>query len=142
MGVQAPPKDESVHRRMQKQATQDTECERLLRSELHTSGLRFRLHRRPVPEIKRTADIVFGPAKVAVFVNGCFWHGCPEHATWPKTNEDFWRNKIQGNRRRDRETEDLLGEEGWVVVTVWEHEDPGEAAERIRQAVRRRREVS
>lgn len=142
MGGQAPPKDESVHRRMQSQATQDTQCERLLRSELHRAGLRFRVHRRPVPEIKRTADIVFGPAKVAVFVNGCFWHGCPKHATWPKTNADFWRDKIENNRRRDRETEALLGEQGWMVVTVWEHEDPSEAAERVRQVVRQHREVS
>lgn len=69
--------------------------------------------------------------RLAVFVDGCFWHGCPVHATWPKTNAEFWRAKIEKNRVRDRDTNRRLREEGWTVVRVWEHEDVDEAADRI-----------
>jgi DNA mismatch endonuclease (patch repair protein) len=88
---------------------------------------------------RRRVDIVFGPARVAVFVDGCFWHGCPEHATWPKRNARFWRKKIEANTRRDRDTDERLRREGWTVVRVWEHEPPNEAADRIEALVRSRR---
>jgi DNA mismatch endonuclease (patch repair protein) len=86
--------------------------------------------------------VLFGPAKVAVFVDGCFWHGCPEHATWPKNNAEFWRTKIEGNRRRDRDTDARLASAGWAAVRVWEHEDPLEAAARVRNVVLARRSLS
>jgi DNA mismatch endonuclease (patch repair protein) len=92
--------------------------------------------------VRREADVLFGPAKVAVFVDGCFWHGCPEHATWPKTNADFWRAKIEGNRRRDRDTDERLASAGWLAVRVWEHEDPIQAAARVRALVAARRPKS
>jgi DNA mismatch endonuclease (patch repair protein) len=84
---------------------------------------------------------VFGPAKVAVFVDGCYWHGCPQHATWPKTNANFWRTKITRNQERDRDTDLKLTESGWVSVRVWEHEDPILAAQNIASLVRERRQL-
>jgi DNA mismatch endonuclease (patch repair protein) len=74
-----------------------------------------------------------------VFVDGCFWHGCPEHATWPKTNEEFWRQKIETNRLRDRDTDERLEKEGWMVIRVWEHEDSSNAADRVTRAVLQRK---
>jgi DNA mismatch endonuclease (patch repair protein) len=91
--------------------------------------------------LRRTADVVFGSAKVAVFVDGCFWHGCPDcygHRTF-KTNEQYWSKKVERNQRRDRDTDERLGAAGWTVVRVWEHEDPASAAARIAAAVRSRR---
>ncbi|MGR6999434.1 DNA mismatch endonuclease Vsr [Yinghuangia aomiensis] len=125
--------------RMSRQKSRDTQLELNLRKALHASGLRYRVHRRPLKGIRREADVVFGPAKVAVFVDGCFWHGCPEHATWPKNNAEFWRNKIEGNRVRDADTDARLAAAGWLAVRVWEHESPAEAAERVRTAVVARR---
>jgi len=110
-----------------------------LRRELHRRGLRFRVERSVLPDVRRTADIVFGPTRVVVFVDGCFWHGCPKHATWPTHNADFWRTKIEANRRRDADTDIRLRRDGWYVMRIWEHEDPREVAERVESIVRRRR---
>ncbi|MFB6835521.1 very short patch repair endonuclease [Streptomyces sp. NPDC056361] len=125
--------------RMSRQRSRDTGVEKALRSALHADGLRFRIHRRPLKGLRREADIVFGPARVAVFVDGCFWHGCPEHATWPKRNSEFWREKIEKNRARDANTDARLKEAGWVSVRVWEHESPDEAAPRVAAIVAERR---
>ncbi|MEU1779725.1 very short patch repair endonuclease [Streptomyces abikoensis] len=130
---------EATSRRMSAQRSRDTDIEIALRQELHRRGMRYRVHRRPVAGVRREADIVFGPAKVAVFVDGCFWHGCPTHATWPKRNDRFWRDKIEGNERRDRNTDQRLTEAGWLSLRVWEHEAPTEAADRIQAAVAARR---
>ncbi|MFE1909570.1 very short patch repair endonuclease [Streptomyces gardneri] len=130
---------ESTSSRMSKQRSRDTGVEIALRRILHASGLRYRVHRRPLKGVRREADIVFGPAKVAVFVDGCFWHGCPEHATWPKTNSGFWREKIEKNRARDANTDALLLEAGWASVRVWEHESADEAAARVTAVVTERR---
>lgn len=115
----------------------DTRPERALRSAAHALGLRYRVDARPVPPIRRTADLVFTRAKVAVFLDGCFWHGCPDHHR-PATGATapFWTNKIAGNQRRDADTDRRLTEAGWRVVRVWEHEDPDQAAARIAQYVR------
>jgi DNA mismatch endonuclease (patch repair protein) len=80
---------------------------------------------------RRVADIAFSGLRVAVFVDGCFWHGCPLHATWPKQNAEFWRAKIVANQQRDRDTDTRLRVDGWTVVRVWAHEPPNEAALRI-----------
>ena len=82
---------------------------------------------------------MFRPARVAVFVDGCYWHGCPEHYVEPKTNADYWRGKIGANGRRDRQTDDLLAAAGWLVLRFWEHEPPERAAQAIAEAVTRRR---
>jgi len=89
-----------------------------------------------LPDKRRRVDIAFLSARVAVFVDGCFWHGCPEHATWPASNADFWRQKIETNRRRDADTNAKLERAGWRVVRVWEHEDPSAAASRIETLAR------
>lgn len=117
----------------------DTRPERELRSNLHSLGLRFRLHRRVVPGVRREVDIVFGPSRVAVFVDGCFWHGCPIHATSAKSNAAFWRRKIEDNKRRDSDTNARMRAAGWKVIRVWEHEDSQKAANRIRKVVLERR---
>jgi len=80
-------------------------------------------------------DFVFRRERLVVFVDGCFWHGCPEHGTWPKQNADFWRNKIETNMRRDRDTNERLVSQGWEVIRVWEHEEPDHAARRIYQVL-------
>jgi DNA mismatch endonuclease (patch repair protein) len=127
---------------MSAQLSQNTKIEVRLRSLLHARGLRYRVHLRPLKQHRRTADIVFTRAKVAVYVDGCFWHGCPQHGTWPKRNADFWRDKIETNIRRDTETDDSLAKAGWTSVRVWEHEDAETAAERITALVRGRNRVS
>jgi DNA mismatch endonuclease (patch repair protein) len=118
--------------------TSGTGPERRLRSLLHARGARYRINRRPVAEVRCFADLVFAGPKVAVFVDGCFWHGCPDHASWPKSNAAWWRAKIEKNRSRDAETTKRLSDAGWLVVRVWEHEAPEEAASRIEAAIEQR----
>jgi DNA mismatch endonuclease (patch repair protein) len=113
----------------------DTPSELALRSLLHRRGLRYRVDHPPIPGSRRRADLVFSRARVAVFVDGCFWHGCPDHASWPTANAEWWREKILANRRRDEDTDRTLADAGWHVIRVWEHESPTEAADRIQQAV-------
>jgi len=113
----------------------DTGPELRLRSELHRRGLRFRVDV-PVPFLPRhRADVVFGPPKVAVFVDGCFWHGCPDHGVVPKSNSGWWKAKVEGVRRRDDRTDAAFLARGWTVVRVWEHEDVVAAADRVEGAV-------
>nr|WP_285731712.1 very short patch repair endonuclease [Nocardiopsis sp. ATB16-24] len=114
----------------------DTAPEKRLRSILHKAGLRYRVSARPISELRRTADLVFVKAKVAVFVDGCYWHGCPEHYRPSTRNMDFWSQKIAGNRDRDAETDRILTGEGWTVIRVWEHEPPETAATRVLETVR------
>ncbi|WP_307846201.1 very short patch repair endonuclease [Actinospica durhamensis] len=115
--------------------SRDTKPELRLRSSLHALGLRYRVAIRPLASIRRTADVVFTGVKVAVFVDGCYWHGCPEHYRPAKRNTEFWSDKIEKNQQRDAETDRLLEQEGWIVIRVWEHEDASIAAERVRGAV-------
>jgi|SRR5581483_4949865 len=133
-----PPSSEEARRRMEVTGRRDTAAEVALRSILHRMGLRFRVDQAPIPGVRRRADLVFKSARVAVFVDGCFWHGCSEHGTWPKANPEFWREKIETNRRRDADTDRRLREAGWLVLRVWEHEDPTAAARVIRRTVRQR----
>jgi DNA mismatch endonuclease (patch repair protein) len=125
--------------RMSRQATRDTDPEMELRRRLHAAGLRYRVHTRPLPGLRRTADVVFPRARVAVFVDGCFWHSCPDHGTAPLTNAQWWAAKLSRNVARDADTDRRLTEAGWLVVRVWEHEDPVVAADRVAKAVRSRR---
>jgi DNA mismatch endonuclease (patch repair protein) len=123
---------------MSRQANRDTLPELALRRELHRRGLRFRVSRRPLAGLRSTADIVFGPARVAVYVDGCFWHSCPQHATRPASNAAWWEEKLARNRVRDRATDAALTAADWVVVRVWEHEDIVDAADGIEALVRGR----
>lgn len=124
---------------MKRVGRRDTKPEVLLRRELHRRGLRFRVDRPVLSDKRRRVDVVFGPAKVAVFVDGCFWHGCPVHATWPKRNEAYWREKIETNRARDADTNARLAAAGWLPLRFWEHEDPLEVADAVEASVRARR---
>lgn len=113
----------------------DTGPELAIRRILHAHGLRYRVDVRPLPDLNRRADIVFPRARVAIFVDGCFWHGCPEHYTPPKANGDFWATKVATNRDRDRETDEHLTAAGWTVVRIWEHVPASRAVELIRDRV-------
>ncbi|MEU1421736.1 very short patch repair endonuclease [Kitasatospora sp. NPDC005751] len=114
----------------------DTVPELRIRSLVHREGLRYRVSARPLPGMRRTADLVFSRARVAVFIDGCFWHGCPEHCRPAYTNSDFWQAKIDGNRARDAQTDQFLADAGWRTIRIWEHEDPVRAAGRVAAAVR------
>lgn len=129
----------ATRKSMQSNRSRDTKPELALRKQLHALGLRFRVCARPIPGVRRTADVVFRSALVAVEVRGCFWHGCPEHYRAPSANSGYWSEKVQRNQRRDAENEQRLRDEGWLLVTVWEHEDPIEAGRRIADIVRQRR---
>ena len=131
----------AVRQRMQVLPRRDTGPELALRRELHRRGLRYRLHLRVVPGTRRRlVDVVFTGAKVAVFVDGCFWHGCAEHGgPLPQANPWYWPAKIARNARRDADTSARLSSAGWLVLRVWEHEDAVEAGLRVEEAVRARR---
>ena len=111
-----------------------TSCELAVRAALRARGLRFRVDW-PIPGTRRRADVAFVRARVAVFVDGCFWHACPRHATWPKNNAAWWRAKIEANVMRDKCTDEHLRANGWVVLRVWEHAASAVAARRIDAAV-------
>ncbi|MGR6967004.1 very short patch repair endonuclease [Geodermatophilus sp. URMC 61] len=116
----------------------DTLPELRLRRAVHALGLRYRVCARPLPELRRTADLLFPRQHVAVFVDGCHWHGCPDHWAPPRTNVAYWVAKVDRNRARDKETDRLLAAAAWVSVRVWEHEDPQTAALRVRDVVKQR----
>lgn len=121
--------------RMARIGQRDTAAELAVRRLLHAAGLRYRVQF-PVPERpRRTIDIAFTRLRIAVFVDGCFWHGCPLHATHSKTNADWWRTKLTANHDRDVDTNDALTNAGWQVLRVWEHVPPEVAAEVIQDTV-------
>lgn len=123
-----PPSSELASRRFRNTPTRDTPAELALRRELFGRGFRYRVDTRPLPAVNRRADLVFRRQRVAVFVDGCYWHGCPEHCKMPKSNKGWWAQKIGGNRARDEDTDCKLREAGWVPVRIWEHQLPEEAA--------------
>jgi DNA mismatch endonuclease (patch repair protein) len=125
-----PPSSLQAQVRMRNTKQRDTVIEKSLRSELHGRKLRFRLHHR-LPGFRSIIDIAFPTAKVAVFVDGCFWHSCPKHKTIPKANRRWWSEKLRSNRIRDRKTSRLLLKSGWVVLRVWEHEATARMSDRI-----------
>ena len=121
---------------MRAQKRHDTQPELALRRALHAQGLRFRIGLR-VPSLpRRTIDIAFTKRRVAVFVDGCFWHGCPTHSVPAKHNTGWWREKILANKQRDHSTDEALLGAGWKVVRVWEHDDMTRVAGVVEQAVR------
>jgi DNA mismatch endonuclease (patch repair protein) len=112
--------------------------DRLIRSSLYRQGLRFRIQRRLLPGSTRTVDIVFPRARLAVFIDGCFWHGCPVHGTQAKANRDWWRQKISQNQARDRDTNRRLRKLGWQVLRIWEHEGAERATHKILKTYQKR----
>lgn len=130
---------DAARKTMQGNRGRDTSAELAVRRLVHAQGLRYRVNARPEADLRRTADMLFTRARVAVFVDGCYWHGCPEHFTMPATNLDYWSSKIGRNQERDLETTARLGGRGWVVLRFWEHETPLSVAERIGRIVRERR---
>ena len=132
------PSSPGVSARMSRQASKDTSAELAVRRLLHAAGLRYRVEY-PVPGMKRRrVDVAFTRARVAVLIDGCFWHGCPQHATQPKANAEWWRKKLDRNMARDRETTEHLTAQGWLVLRFWEHDAPEEVAARVGAAVKRR----
>jgi DNA mismatch endonuclease (patch repair protein) len=125
---------------MQGTRRRDTAPELALRRELHRRGMRYRVDAQVLPGLRRRADVVFTKARVAVYVDGCFWHGCPFHATTPKANASFWADKLAANKARDRDTDTRLASADWQVIRVWAHEDPARASERIADVVRSARQ--
>ncbi|MFE0818241.1 very short patch repair endonuclease [Streptomyces sp. NPDC058807] len=120
---------------MQAIRSRDTKPEKLVRRLVHAQGLRFRVATRPLPDLRRTADMVFRPTKVAVFIDGCYWHGCPEHYVPPRTNAGYWSEKVLRNMDRDRDTDQRLREAGWLVLRFWEHESAEECSLAVCKAV-------
>lgn len=132
------PCSESVSRRMSRVRTTGTGPELRLRAVLYALGHRYRLNHRPVVGLRCYPDLVFIRPKVAVFVDGCFWHGCPDHPSWPKSNAAWWRGKIARNRSRDVNLTSRLTQAGWLVIRLWEHQAADEAASIVQTALRER----
>lgn len=129
------PRNELVSAQMSRMPRASTGPELLLRSVLHRAGLRFRVNDRRLPG---TPDIVLTRAKIAVFVDGCFWHACPEHGVLPKNNRDWWQAKLTVNRERDRRKDEALMALGWLPLHFWEHEDVEQMSAVIRDLWGRR----
>lgn len=129
----------AVRGRMQRQRTRDTEPELAVRRLLHAAGLRYRVDVAPLEGLRRRADIVFPRAKVAVFVDGCFWHGCPQHGSRRTVaNPHYWEGKARRNQEKDADTDAKLQNAGWLSIRAWEHEDPQTVADTVAKAVRAR----
>ena len=126
----------AVRRVMQGNKSRDTRPEVAVRCAVHAMGMRYRVAERPVAALRRTADLVFSRARIAVFVDGCFWHGCPAHHSPPKSNAGYWAAKIATNKARDAHTTASLEDAGWTVMRFWSHEEPRGVATRIAAEVR------
>lgn len=126
----------AIRSTMRGNRSQDTKPELALRSEIHRRGMRYRVSHRPIPNVRMTADLVFPRLRIAVFLDGCFWHGCPEHYIPPNTNSHYWEAKLARNRRRDAEADRALKKSGWLALRFWEHEDTADIADRVERAVR------
>lgn len=121
---------------MQGNKARDTTPELAVRRRLHAAGLRYRVAYLPESSLRRTADIVFTRQRVAVFIDGCYWHACPEHRTIAQANANYCSTKLERNVARDAHTTAQLQEAGWCVLRFWEHEDPGDVAAKVTAAVR------
>ena len=129
------PSSEMVSRQMSRMPTASTGPELNVRRLLHRRGLRFRVHIKRLPG---TPDIVFSKARLAIFIDGCFWHGCPEHGVFPKSNAEWWADKLAGNRERDQRKDSELELLGWLPVHFWEHESAEGIVDQIDLLWRRR----
>lgn len=130
--------DARTSQRMARQRRRDTTPEMALRKALFARGLRYRVDF-PLPTMpRRRADVAFTRQRVAVFVDGCFWHSCPLHATTPQANREWWTAKLEANVSRDRDTDERLEQLGWVILRYWEHEDMNVAADTVSEVIRNR----
>ncbi|GAB3600208.1 very short patch repair endonuclease [Kineococcus gypseus] len=137
-GPAPPASSPAVASIMRRTGRRDTAPELALRRELHRRGLRYLTDATPPGTNRRRADLVFRGARVAVFVDGCFWHSCPVHSAPPKANAQWWRVKLGSITARDRDTDATLTAAGWHVLRVWEHEDVRAAADRVHGVVHAR----
>lgn len=124
---------------MAQQRSKDTAPEVAVRKALHARGVRFRIDVKLERDMRTRADIAWAGLKLAIFVDGCFWHSCPLHATRPKANAGWWDAKLAANVERDRRTEELLRARGWRVLRYWEHEHAGDVADDILRTMRQLR---
>ncbi len=129
----------SVRARMQKQMRRDTDPEVQVRRRLHAAGIRYRVDNKLEADLRTRGDIVWRGLRIAVFIDGCYWHGCPLHATRPKANADWWARKLDGNVTRDRRADATLAARGWKVLRYWEHESPDAVADAVIVEIQRRR---
>ena len=133
------PASEAATRIGRANARTNTKPEVMIRSAIHRRGLRFRKdHLLRIGGLRVKPDVVFTRWKVAAFVDGCFWHQCPEHCSVPRSNRSYWEPKLAKNVQRDQRVDAALEAAGWSAVHVWEHEEPEAAAERVEMAVRTR----
>lgn len=131
------PSSPGVSERMSRAPRRDTGPEMLIRREAHRRGMRYRVDAALPGMPRRRADMVFAGRKVAVFVDGCFWHSCPEHTSIPRANRIWWVEKLRRNSERDRETDAHLQDLGWTVLRFWEHDDPERVVDVVESVVRR-----
>ncbi|AKU18561.1 hypothetical protein VV02_02170 [Luteipulveratus mongoliensis] len=129
------PSSPELTQRYSRLRRKDTAPEVALRKALFAAGLRYRVTFRVPGRPRRSIDIAFPKQRVAVFVDGCFWHGCPVHGTSPRANSAWWRQKLATNVARDADTNQVLSNAGWTVVRIWEHEDPVEAVGRVSEVL-------
>jgi DNA mismatch endonuclease (patch repair protein) len=122
--------------------SRNTRPEIALRRQLHRKGLRYLVGAQADRSLRRTVDIVFPKLRIAVFVDGCFWHGCPEHGSKPRINSAYWVTKLARNRERDADTVMRLQALGWSVLRFWEHDDALTAAETVARLVAAKRAVN
>jgi len=124
-----------VRRVMQANTGRETRPEQIVRSFLHRRGLRFRKDLRPIQALRCAADVVLPRVKVCIFIDGCFWHGCPKHFHVPATNSEWWAEKIEANRIRDRRNNKILKRNGWLVIRLWEHQITPTALRRLESKI-------
>ena len=128
MVVESWASSETARKVMKGNRSRDTKPELAVRRLVHAAGYRYRVAYRPIPGLRRTADLVFTRRRVAVFIDGCFWHCCPQHGTKARSNARYWEEKLLANVARDRHTDTILRESGWTVLRFWEHEEPSVVA--------------
>lgn len=124
-----------IRRRMQATRSSGTRLELRMRRALTDAGVRYQLQRKPEPDIRYRADFLFVGARMVLDVRGCYWHACPEHTKWPKTNVSRWNEKLKGNRARDLRVEEQLSARGWLVLVVWEHDNIEAAARQVKSTL-------
>lgn len=130
------PSSPTVSAQMSRFPRRDTTPEVALRRLLYARGMRYRVNL-PVPGLaRRTIDVAFPRAKIAVFVDGCYWHGCPHHGRVPRSNREWWTEKLRRNQARDLQTATHLRDQGWRVLRFWEHQEPDDVADVVEDLVR------